>query len=142
MVHALPREAHNLLSVWNMNYRDQLRNTKPTEGAESGCACLEPGHTTMWLLGASTISYYQEMAAHEALTSSGPHEGAEHLSVNTILPHPLRSSITALRSFFGIAILVGSCALSATSLVVAADLFGKATKGSGADQKPDTVLAP
>jgi hypothetical protein len=65
MVLASPRVAYNLLAVQNMNNRDQLRSTKQTEGTETGCAWLEPGHTTMWLLGASTISYYQEMAAED-----------------------------------------------------------------------------
>ena len=93
------------------------------EGAETGCSCLEPSHTMMWLLGASSISYYQEMAAEEPMTWSGPHESAEHLSINTFLPHPLRSSITALRSFFGVAILAGTCAWHITSLVYAAELY-------------------
>ena len=106
-----------------MNNRDQLRSTKQMEGAETGCSCLEPSHTMMWLLGASSISYYQEMAAEEPMTWSGPHESAEHLSINTFLPHPLRSSITALRSFFGVAILAGTCAWHITSLVYAAELY-------------------
>jgi hypothetical protein len=45
-----------------------------------------------------------------------------HMVLDT-LPHPPRSSITALRTFFGIAILVGSCILSTPSLSSAAELF-------------------
>jgi hypothetical protein len=123
MVHAFFREAHNLLSVQNMHDSNRLSTTQHAQDTETGCACLEPSHTMMWLLGTSTISYYQEMAAEKPMTWSGPHESAERLSVNTFLPHPLRSSITALRSFFGMAILAGSCALSALSLSSAAELF-------------------
>jgi hypothetical protein len=123
MVHAFSREAHNLLSVRNMHYSNQISTTQQTQDTETGYAWLEPGHTMMWLLGASTISYYQEMAAEEPMTWSGPHESAERLSFNTFLPHPLRSSITALRSFFGMAMLSASCAWLMTSLVYAAELF-------------------
>ena len=77
----------------------------------------------MWLLGASTISYYQEMAAEEALTSSGPHESAERLYDKKPLPHPTRSPITALRIFFGIAMLAGTCIVSTPSLSSAAELY-------------------
>ena len=38
-------------------------------------------------------------------------------------PHPARSSIAALRTFFGIAILAGSCTLPITSLIFAPELF-------------------
>ena len=84
------------------------------------------------------------------------------------LPHPSRSSITALRTFFGIAILAGSCTLPITSLIFAAGLldqgavmrakvdeqltaatgiltaiavylFGKTTKDSSAEQEKDTT---
>ena len=92
--------ACNLLLVRNMTYRIQLSSLKQTEGAETGCACLEPGHTMMWLLGASTISYYQEMAAEEHPTVLGPYNQAERLSAKKILPYPTRSAITALRTFF------------------------------------------
>ena len=39
------------------------------------------------------------------------------------LPHPPRSSITALRTFFGLAILAGSCISPIPSFVFAAELF-------------------
>jgi hypothetical protein len=39
------------------------------------------------------------------------------------LPRSPRSSVTALRAFFRIAILAGSCTLPITSLVFAAELF-------------------
>jgi hypothetical protein len=39
------------------------------------------------------------------------------------LPHPTRSSITALRAFFRVAILAGSCTLPITSLIFAPELF-------------------
>ena len=39
------------------------------------------------------------------------------------LPHPTRSSITALRAFFRVAILAGICTSPVTSLVFAAELF-------------------
>ena len=123
MVHAFPREVHNLLSVLNMNYRNRLSSTKQMEGAETGCACLEPGHTTMWLLGTSTISYYQEMAAEERPAELQSHDRAEYLYDNKPLPHPASAPITALRTFFGIAILAGSCAWLMTSFVSAAELF-------------------
>ena len=45
-----------------------------------------------------------------------------HMVLDT-LPHPPRSPITALRAFFAIAILAGSCTLPITSLVFAAELF-------------------
>ena len=80
-------------------------------------------------------------------------------------PHPLQSPVRALRTFFGIAILAGSCTLPITSLifapelfdqgavirakideqltaatgilgVIAGNLFGKTTKGTEAEQKP------
>jgi hypothetical protein len=92
----------------NINYRNQSSSTKQTEGAETGCACLEPGHTMMWLLSTSTISYYQEMAAEQHSTVLGPYDRAERLYDKEPLPHPTRSPITALRTFFGIAILAGS----------------------------------
>ena len=60
-----------------MNYRNQLSSTNQTEGDETGCACLEPGHTMMWLLGTTTISYYQEIAAEELPTLLKPNGGAE-----------------------------------------------------------------
>lgn len=81
------------------------------------------------------------------------------------LPHPIRSLISALRTFFGIAILAVSCTLPLTSLIFAANLydqgvairikvdeqltaatgilgviagylFAKRTKGSDAEKKP------
>ena len=85
------------------------------------------------------------------------------------LSHHTRSSIRALRTFFGIAILAGSCTLPlTTSLIfapelfdqgavvrakvdeqltaateilgaIAGNLFGKATKGPGAEKKQDTT---
>ena len=45
-----------------------------------------------------------------------------HMVLDTLL-YPPRSSITALRTFFGIAILAASCTLSVTPLVFAAELF-------------------
>jgi hypothetical protein len=123
MVHAFPREAHNLLSVRNMPDNNRLSTTQHTQDTETGCACLDPGHTMMWLLGASTISYYQEMAAEEHPASLEPHDRAERLYDKESLPHPTRSPITALRTFFGIAMLVGSCTLSPLSLSSAAELF-------------------
>jgi hypothetical protein len=68
MVHAFPREAHNLLSVRNMHHSNQLSTTQRTQVSETVCSLLEPDHTMMWLLGTSTISYYQEMAAEEIPT--------------------------------------------------------------------------
>jgi hypothetical protein len=122
MVHAFPREAHNLLSVRNMHYSNQISTTQHTQDTETGCACLEPGQTMMWLLGTSTIPYYQEMAAEEPTTWLEPTDRAERL-YDQSLPHPTRSPITALRSFFGMAMLAGSCAWLMTSLVYAAELF-------------------
>lgn len=85
------------------------------------------------------------------------------------LSHPIQSPIRALQTFFGIAILVGSCTLPiTTSLIFAADLFhqgevirikvdeqltgvtgilsdvagnlfGKTTKGPNAEQKQNTT---
>jgi hypothetical protein len=123
MVHAFSREFHNLLSVWNMPDSNRLSTTQHTQDTETGCACLEPGHTMIWLLGTSTISYYQEMAAEEQPTSLEPHDRAERLYDKESLPHPTRSPITALRTLFGIAMLVGSCILSAPSRLSAAELF-------------------
>ena len=47
----------------------------------------------------------------------------DHQMILDTLPHPTHSSITTLRTFFGIAILVGSCTMPVTSLVFAAELF-------------------
>ena len=84
------------------------------------------------------------------------------------LSHHSRSSIRALQTFLGIAILAGSCTLPITSLIFAPELFdqgavirakvdehltaatgilgalagylfGKATKGPDAEQKPNTT---
>ena len=84
------------------------------------------------------------------------------------LSHHIRSSITALRTFFGIAILAGSCTLPITSLIFSAELFdqgavirakvdeqltaatgilgaiagylfGKAANGAEMEQKPNTT---
>ena len=137
MIHAFSREAHNLLSVRNMRNSNRLSTTQHTQDTETKYACLEPGHTMMWLLGASTISYYQEMAAEEQPASLEPHDRAEHLYDTKTLPHSRRSPITALRTFFGIAILIASCTLPVTSLVFAAELFPFSPPTSqqhGADQ--------
>ena len=123
MVHAFSREAHNLLSVRNMRDSNRLSTTQHRHDTETGCACLEPGHTMMWLLGASTISYYQEMAAEERPAELQSHDRAEYLYDNKPLPHPARAPITALRTFFGIAMLAGVCAWLITSLAYAAELF-------------------
>jgi hypothetical protein len=103
-----------------MNYRDRLSTT---QGKETVGSCLEPGHTMVWLLDVSTSSYYQEMAAEERPTLSGLFDRAERLYDKKTLPHPTRSPITALRTFFGIATLVGSCTVPVTSLLFAAELF-------------------
>ena len=47
----------------------------------------------------------------------------DHQMILDTLSHPLQSPIRALRTFFGIAILVGSCTLPITSLIFAAELF-------------------
>lgn len=122
----------------------------------------------MWLLGTSTISYYQEMAAEEHPTVLGPYDRAERLYDKKTLPHPTPSPITALRTCFGIAILACSWSLPVTSLAFAAELFeqgavlrvkvdeqltattgilgaiagylfGKATNGPDGGQKPNTT---
>ena len=46
-----------------------------------------------------------------------------HYMVLDTLPHPPRSSITALRTFFGKAILAGSCIVSIPALSSAAELY-------------------
>ncbi len=93
----------------------------------------------------------------------------DHQMILDALSHHTRSSIRALRTFFGIAILVGSCTLPiTTSLMFAAELFdqgamirakvdeqltaatgilgaiadnlfGTATNGPDAEQKPNTT---
>ena len=92
----------------------------------------------------------------------------DHQLILDTLSHPIRSAITAVRTFFGIAILVGSCTLPITSLIfapelfdqgavirakvdeqltaatgilgaIAGHLFGKTTKSSEAEQKPNTT---
>ena len=92
----------------------------------------------------------------------------DHKMMRDALSHHTRSSIRALQTFLGIAILAGSCTLPITSLIFAAELFdqgavvrtkvdeqlntatgvlgaiagyllGKATKGPGAEQKQDTT---
>ncbi len=51
-----------------------------------------------------------------------PHITGHQMILDT-LPHPTRSSIRALRTFFGIAMLVGTCIVSISSLSSAAELF-------------------
>jgi len=92
----------------------------------------------------------------------------DHKMILDTLSHPMQSPIRALRTFFGIAILAGSCSLPITSLIFAAELFnqgavirakvdeqltaatgilgviagylfGKTTKGPDAGQKQDTM---
>jgi hypothetical protein len=93
----------------------------------------------------------------------------DHKMILDTLPHPLRSPIRALQTFFGVTILVSSCTLPiTTSLIFATELFdqgaairakvdeqltaaaeilgviavnliGKTTKDSGAEQKQDTT---
>jgi hypothetical protein len=123
MIHAFLCEAHNLLSVRNMRNSNRLSTTPHTQDTETGSPCLEPGHTMMWLLGASTISYYQEMTTEKHSTVLGPYDRAERLDDKEPLPHPTRSPITALRTFFGIAMLAGTCIVSIPSLSSAAELF-------------------
>ena len=102
-----------------MSYHDRLSTT---QGKETVGSCLEPGHTMTWLLGTSTISYYQEMAAEEHPTVLGPYDRAERLYDKKTLPYT-RLPITVLRTFFGIAILVVSFTLLSHSLSSAAELF-------------------
>lgn len=49
----------------------------------------------------------------------------DHQLILDTLSYPIRSAITALRTFFGIAILVGSCTLPITSLIFAPELFAQ-----------------
>ena len=92
----------------------------------------------------------------------------DHQMILDALAHHTRSSIRALQTFFGIAILVGSCTLPLTSLIFAPELFdqgavvrakvdeqltaatgilgaiadylfGKTTKDSSAEQKQSTT---
>jgi hypothetical protein len=95
----------------------------------------------------------------------------DHTMILDTLTHPTRSLITALRTFFGVVILAGSCALPITSLIFAEELFdqgavirakvdeqltaaagtigtiadyllGKTTKSPEAEQKPNTTGIP
>ena len=92
----------------------------------------------------------------------------DHQTILDALSHHTRSSIRALQTFLGIAILAGSCTLPITSLIfapelfdqgavirakveeqltaatgilgaTAGNLFGTATNGPDAGQKPDTT---
>lgn len=92
----------------------------------------------------------------------------DHQIILDALSHHTRSSIRALQTFLGIAILAGSCTLPITSLIfapelfdqgavirakvdeqltaatgilgaIAGNLFGKTAKGPEAEQKPDTT---
>jgi hypothetical protein len=92
----------------------------------------------------------------------------DHRMILDALSHHTRSSIRALQTFFGIAILAGSCTLPITSLIfapelfnqgamirakvdqqlnaatailsaIAGNLFGKATKGPEVEQKQGTT---
>ena len=47
----------------------------------------------------------------------------DHKMIPDALSHHTRSSIRALQTFFGIAILAGSCTLPITSLIFAPELF-------------------
>jgi len=117
-VDAIRRGSHFAIRV-GMNYHDRLSTA---QGKETVGTCLKPSHTMMCLLGSSTISYYQEMAAEERTTSAEPYVEAERLYDKKTVPHT-RSAITLLRAFFGIATLVGSFTLSPHSLSSAAELF-------------------
>ena len=47
----------------------------------------------------------------------------DHQMILDTLPHPLRSPIRTLRTFFGIAILAGTCIVLTSSLSSAAELY-------------------
>ena len=64
-----------------------------------------------------------------------------HMVLDTLL-YPPRSSITALRTFFGIAILAASCTLSVTPLVFAAELFPFAPPSSSQQRSVEQQPAP
>ena len=49
----------------------------------------------------------------------------DHRMILDALSHHTRSSIRALQTFFGIAILAGSCTLPITSLIFAPELFNQ-----------------
>jgi hypothetical protein len=92
----------------------------------------------------------------------------DHQMILDALSHHTRSSIRALQTFFGVTILVSSCALPIAPLLFASELFdqgavirakvdeqltaateilgaivgnllGKKTRGPGAEQKQDTT---
>ena len=92
----------------------------------------------------------------------------DHQMILDTLLHPMQSPIRAVQTFFGIAILAGSCTLPLTSLIfapelfdqgavirvkvdeqltavteildaIAGNLFGKATKGLEAERKQDAM---
>lgn len=92
----------------------------------------------------------------------------DHQTILDALSHHTRSSIRALQTFLGIAILAGSCTLPITSLIfaselfdqgavirakvdeqltaateilgaIAGNLFGKEAKGPETEQKPNTM---
>ena len=95
-------------------------------------------------------------------------DNIDHQTILDALSHHTQSSIRALQTFFGIAILAGSCTLPITSLIfaselfdqgaairakvdehltavtdilgaIAGNLFGKTTKSPDAEQKPNTT---
>lgn len=49
----------------------------------------------------------------------------DHKMIRDVLSHHTRSSIRALQTFFGIAILAASCTLPITSLIFSAELFNQ-----------------
>lgn len=157
--------AHNLLFLQEVNYRDQFSTTHQTQGKGAVGSCLEPGYTMMWLLGARRIApdivttctiepnaskptnlplftYPSNEGIDKNNTyATVPHIMNHHMVLDT-LPHPARSSITALRTFFGIAILVGSCISPITSLVLAAELFPFAPPSSSQQRSVEQQPAP
>jgi hypothetical protein len=65
-----------------------------------------------------------------------------HQMILDTLPHPPRSSITALRTFFGLAILAGSCISPIPSSVFAAELFPFAPPSSSQQRSVEQQPAP
>jgi hypothetical protein len=175
------REARTMLADFFSILPSNRRN-----GIETECASLEPGHTNdvaprhehHLLLprnrrrrvpdSVRTFMIEPNASMVKNITHDILPRIMDHYMILGTLPHPARSSIAALRTFFGIAILAGSCTLPITSLIFAPELFdqgavirakvdeqltaatgilgaiagylfGKATKGPDVGQKPNTT---
>ena len=80
------------------------------------------------------LLYIRNSPTNEGIDKSNPYDTVprimEYEMIPDTLPHPTRSSVTTIRAFLLVAILAVGCALSANSLLFAAELFPYAPPSS------------